>query len=99
MISYGEEVDTKKVKVKLSAPNMFEMFAAQPQGGEASGSYWLINSSKADRFCGAIFEIGVPLNEPIPETTGLYARVVGYLKKGTVISNGDGTRESPYVIK
>ena len=98
-IIYGEEVETKKVKVKLSAPNMYEMFGAQPQRDSLCISYWLVNSSKADRITGAIYNLGVPLNEEISKYTGMYVRVVGYLKKGTVISSGDGTFDSPYTIK
>ena len=98
-IIYKEEKETKKYKVMLSAPNMYEMFSAQPvKDGEAL-SYWLINSSLKDRTTGAISDIGVPLNQEIPEYASLHIRIIAYLKKGTVITSGKGTYESPYRIQ
>ena len=98
-IIYGEEVKTEKYKVKVSAPDMFEMFAAQPQRDSYCGSFWTKNASQGERMIGAIYNIGVPLNQEIPMYMPLGVRVVGYLKKDTVVSSGDGTFESPYVIK
>ena len=62
-------------------------------------SYWLINTSKGDRVTGAISLIGVPLNQRIPLYMNSYVRVVGYLKKGTVVSSGSGSYHDPYFIK
>ena len=98
-IIYKEEIETQKYRVLLSAPNMYEMFSAQPQLNSDCLSYWLINTSKADRTTGAISLIGVPLNQTIPLYLNSYVRVVGFLKKGTVISSGLGTFESPYIVK
>lgn len=98
-IIYGEEVETTEVKAKLSAPNMYEMFAAQPQRDTQNWSYWLINSSKARRITGLIYTMGVPINEAIPQLTSAHIRVVGYVKADTVIVNGEGTYESPYLVK
>ena len=98
-IIYKEEEETKKYKVKLSAPNMYEMFAAQPQRGSGSWSYWLVNSSKGKRITGLIYNPGVPINEEISSFMEAHIRVVGYLKKEATISSGEGTYESPYVIK
>lgn len=98
-ILYGEEVETKKIKTKVAAPDMFEMFAAQPQRDSECSSFWLINSSKADRIVGAVYLIGVPINEKMPAYGDMRIRVAGYLKKNTIISSGNGTYYSPYVIK
>ena len=98
-ILYGEEVETKTIKSKVAAPDMFEMFAAQPQRDSGCSSYWLINSSKADRIVGAVYVIGVPINEEMPAYSDMYIRVAGYLKKNTIISSGDGTHYSPYIVK
>ena len=98
-ILYGEEVETKKIKAKVAAPDMFEMFAAQPQRHSECSSYWLINSSKADRIVGAVYLIGVPINEEMPASADMYIRVAGYVKKNIVISSGNGTYYSPYIIK
>ena len=98
-IIYGEEVKTETYKVKLGAPNMYEMFSAMPERDSNCASYWYINSSKAKRITGAVSTIGVPLNQEIPIYLESNIRVVGYLKSGTVISSGKGTFESPYKIK
>jgi hypothetical protein len=100
-IIYGTEVSTKKYKVKLSAPNMFEMFSAQTNNllGHSSGSYWYLNTSKTSNVCGAVTDIGVPVNGTIDDYYKFGIRVVGYFKKSILISSGKGTAESPYIIK
>ena len=97
-IIYGNEIKNKKYKVVLSAPNMFEMFSAQPQNA-ATGSYWMINTSQTAGVGAAVYEIGVPINEKIDHTARLGVRVVAFTKKDTTISSGNGTEENPYVIK
>ena len=94
---YGEEKETKKYKVKLSAPNMYEMFSAVIKDG-AMNPYWLINSSKAKRKT-AVIGNNDPYEEEITKYKTAYVRVVGYLKKGTKISTGEGTLENPYIVK
>ena len=53
-IIYGKEIETKKYKVKLSAPNMYEMFSAQSATEKFanSRSYWLLNTSNTKRKTG-----------------------------------------------
>ncbi len=91
--NYGKETDTKKYKVKFSAPNTYDMFSAM-QGG---GSYWLINSSKNDNLRNAVSLIGVYLYD---ETTinSFGVRLVGYLKDNVTIVSGKGTYDNPYKI-
>ena len=100
-IIYGTETKTQKYNAVLSAPNMYEMFSAQStQSLEISSrSYWLLNSSLANRTVGAITDIGVPLNEEVPDYYDFGVRVVGYLKKDVVVTSGKGTEEIPYKIK
>lgn len=98
-IIYGEEIKKEKYEVVLSAPDMFEMFAAQPQNSGEITSYWTANISQKDRTVGAIYNIGVPLNQEIPKNMSLKIRVVGFLKKDTVITDGNGTIQKPYKIK
>lgn len=100
-IIYGKEIEIKKYQAKLSAPNMYEMFSAQTKldfNGK-SYSYWLLNTSKANRIAGAITDIGVPVNEVIPPYLSYGIRFVAYLKKDKVISSGEGTSYFPYIIK
>lgn len=100
-IIYGEEVETKKYKVKLSVPNMYEMFSAQSRISSnyaKTHSYWLLNTSKTDRIAGAITDIGVPVNEEIGEYDTYGVRLVAYFKSGTIVTKGYGTRAYPYSV-
>lgn len=100
LIMYGKEKSTKKYTVKLSAPNMYELFSTKSSGFTTSESYWLINNTEKERFTGLIYKGGVPFNtEIILDNEELNVRVVGYLNKNTVISGGAGTEESPYILK
>ena len=101
MIVYKQEKKTNTYKLKLSPPNMFDMFSAQVKNYEFdSHSYWLINSSMStEKYGGVVTDIGVALNESIPKYEKFGVRVVAYAKKGTVISSGKGTYNSPYIIK
>ncbi len=100
-IVYGEEEKTVTYRVKISPPNMYDMFSAQEFGRtNHSHSYWLLNStSSTNRYCGVITDIGVPLNESIGQYDAYGVRAVAYIRKGAVISNGSGTYESPYKLK
>ena len=96
-IIYGKEIETREYKVVFSAPNMYEMFSAQPQSVKAR-SYWMCNSSKAKSIVAAVYDIGVPM-EKLQDVEEAGIRVVGYLRKDMVISSGEGTLESPYIVK
>lgn len=97
-IIYGNEVETKEYKAVLFAPNMYEMFSAQPQNSGCR-SYWMLNTSKGKRIAGVVYEIGVPVNGSIGSYFEAGIRVAGYLKADTTISSGSGTLEDPYVLK
>ena len=100
-IVYGEATKYNKYKVKLSAPSMYDMFSAQVnREAQNSHSYWLCDTATGNgRTAGAITDIGVPINEELQPYYQLGIRVVGFLKKGTVVSNGNGTYNSPYKLK
>ena len=101
-IIYGEETKTKKYKLKLSPPNMYEMFSAQTgvRDDYSQNSYWLLNSSTSkNRYAGVVSRSGTVLNEPIEEDEEFGVRVVAFIKKGAVITSGDGSFEDPYVVK
>lgn len=97
-IIYGEEIKTKKYSVVLSAPNMYEMFGAQPQSA-AARSYWMVNTSQKENVGAGILGMGVPINGKIEDNTRLGIRVLAFVKKDTVISSGDGSANNPYIIK
>ena len=98
-IIYGEETETKEYEVVLSAPNMYEMFSAIPKREFVYASYWYLNTSKGNRVAAVVMDGGVPVNEKIGDYDKFGMRVVGYLKKDSVISSGDGTINSPYIVK
>ena len=75
---------------------MYEMFSAKSEN--IITSYWMINSSKGN-YVAAMYEVGVPMNEKMDSYVSAGIRVVGYLKKNTVISSGNGTLDTPYVVK
>lgn len=95
-IIYKGEEKTEKYKVKLSAPNMYELFSAHPGEGY---SYWLINTSKTENKVAAVSDLGVCINEDMPKGKMLSVRVVGFVNKNMVISSGRGTPDSPYMLK
>ena len=101
-IIYGAETKNNKYKVKLSPPNMYDMFSAQSIDRlKPSRSYWLINSSTSKkRYAGVITDIGVPVNEEeFPDYDEYGVRAVAFVKKNTVISSGKGTYYKPYILK
>ena len=93
-IKYGEEIKTRKYTVKFSAPNMYDMYTAQ-----AGNSFWLVNSSKQERVHGAVHDTGIPKMEEVSYYEEFGIRLVGYIKDNVIISSGNGTIASPYVLK
>lgn len=92
--NYKEETKTKKYKVKLSVPNMYEMFSAKDSGR----SYWLINSSQNKNRQNIVSDIGVIYYSEIEESIESNARIVGYLNAKCKITSGSGTELDPYKI-
>ena len=96
---YEKEDNTKKYKVKLSAPNMYEMFSAYSSDNENRlGSYWLINSSKTAERNMAVLDNAYMINEKSDNYQQYGIRVVGYLNKDIKIVSGRGLINNPYVI-
>lgn len=98
MIRYGKESTTKKYKVKISAPNMYEMFSAFDYNSVTMKSYWLINSSKAQYIKALISDIGVAMYGALYDNVEYGVRPVGYLNKDCSVVSGTGTYEDPYII-
>ena len=99
-IIYKAETQTKKYKVVLSAPNMYEIFSAQAIGKESvSGSFWCTNTSLKEGVQCAIYDLGVPVNEEAVPYARYGVRPVGFIKTDTVVTNGKGTIDKPYKIK
>lgn len=93
---YGKEQETKKYKVKLSAPNMYEMFSTIEN--LKNSSYWLVNSSETKYYKAVTSDVGVVISGEIGDYTKFGVRVVGNLSKSVIITKGNGTLEKPYGI-
>lgn len=94
-IIYKEETKREKYKVKLSAPNMYELFSASSGGF----SYWYSNTSEKEDIAAAVADYGICINEKMSNSMALNVRLVGFINKSVVISSGDGTSVSPYMLK
>ncbi len=94
--NYGKEKETKKYKVKISSPNMYEMFSA---ASDTSSSYWLLNSSTNVDENPGMSDTGAVMYGFASHDYKYGIRPVAYLDSKCVISSGRGTRTNPYVIK
>ena len=95
---YGKQTETKKYKVKLSAPNMYEMFSSKSTVVNSTRSYWLINSTKNELQKTAVTDAGVVLTDGIGNYDKYGIRVVANLKKSVNITKGNGTVDFPYTV-
>ena len=96
-IQYGKETTTKKYKVKLSAPNIYEMFSAYTNTFGNMKAHWLINSSKQDVTKSAMTDIGVIITI-VGDYDEFGIRVVANLQENIMITKGKGTFDNPYNI-
>ncbi|MBR2246983.1 MAG: DUF5011 domain-containing protein [Bacilli bacterium] len=100
-IKYKKEMETKKYKVKLFAPNMYDMFSAfvyNQRDGATMGSYWLINSSKKQYKKALITDIGYITNEDMYDFHEFGIRLCGYMNSDIKVVSGEGTKNNPYKI-
>lgn len=97
-IQYGKESSKESYKVKLSAPNMYEMFSARSTSTTKTSSYWLINSSEEPYYKAVVTDAGVVITENVGDFDDYGLRVVGNLKKNVIITKGNGTKSNPYNI-
>ena len=95
--SYGKEVGTKKYEVKVSAPNMYDMFSASNDSTQL-GPYWLINSSKNNSYKLGITNSGTVIYDEFGLVTDFGIRPVVYLNKNCLIVSGSGTKNKPFKI-
>lgn len=97
-ILYGKEIDTKTYTVKVSVPNMYDMFSAYDGFTMGVTSTWYVNSSKTDGYGAATYEAGSANNDEISFGSGFGIRPVGFINKKAFVTSGNGTNVSPYVI-
>lgn len=94
---YGKETSTEKYKVKLSAPDMFEMFSGQSDQLSFT-SYWFKNSSKNSDYVYMMSNLGEVYYTSQSPNSKNGIRVVGYFDKDCSIVSGTGTLDNPYKI-
>lgn len=98
-IVYGDEKTTKKYKVKLAAPDMYDLFSAGMMEAEGGYSYWLTNSTTDGKRPAVVSENASIINEEISNASFFGVRLVGYLKDDVLINSGKGTETHPYIVK
>ena len=96
LATYSGKKDVKKYKVKLSAPNMYELYSGVSTTDVQS--YWLINSSKTENRKYLVSNNNVIYYNEMSDFTVTGVRVRGYLDKNVTILSGNGTKNSPYVL-
>lgn len=97
-IKYGNESSTKKYKVRLAAPDIYEMFTAADFHAQNTSSYWFINSSRRENTKAVMAEIGTVLYGDLYNYANYGVRPVGFLDKNCTIVRGDGSYNNPYII-
>lgn len=95
---YNAEVSTKKYKVKISSPNMYDMYSAV-SNNPYSRSYWLINSTKSEKEVPGVSDTGSVMYGEGSMNYAYGVRPVVYFDKKVVITNGKGTIDEPFIIK
>lgn len=95
---YKKEKENKKYTVKVSSPNMYEMFSATTDSSSIY-SYWLVNSTISSVENPGMSEIGAVMYGKASSFYTYGVRPVANFHKAVVISSGKGTKNNPYIIK
>lgn len=96
--NYKKEVKTKKYKVRVSSPNMYEMFSATTDDSLIS-SFWFVNSTISDVENPGMSEIGAVMYGEDSSSYTYGIRPVASFAKSVVINSGKGTKENPYIVE
>ena len=97
-ITYLGKKSIKKYKSRLSIPSTFEIFSAKAKDSSTIGS-WCIDSSKADNTKAVINPIGTMSYDFADDYSRSGIKGRAYLNSDVLITEGDGTKYSPYIIK
>lgn len=87
-----------KYKVRISAPNAYEIFSAKNTSQDDS-DYWYLNSSKTDNIKYVMASAGSPFTQTLNDATQAGVKLVAYFNKDVRIVSGTGLREDPYYVK
>ena len=94
-ILYGKEVSTKEIKVKLTAPNIYDLYSVS----NSDAREYLFANEIQDGEIAVLLEDGTIGDMRYNYLDKYYVRPVAFLKEGIKIVNGKGTDDDPYIIK
>lgn len=94
--NYKKEKKNKKYDVKLSVPNLYEMFSASTNN---TSSYKLINSLEDGSQNLGVSETGSVMYGIDTKYLSYGIRLVANFSKSCVINSGEGTETSPFIIR
>lgn len=94
--TYGNEIKKNKYNVKLSAPNLYDIFSSATT---ETSSYKLINSVSDGRENYGISDTGSVMYGEFTQYSTYGIRLVANFNKSCVINSGEGTINKPFIIK
>jgi len=94
-ILYGKEVSTKEYKVKLAAPNVYDLYSVS---NSYTRDYLFANEIKGN-VVAVLLEDGTLADMRYNYLDKYYVRPVAFLKAEIKIVSGKGIYDNPYVIK
>lgn len=97
LATYSGKKTTKKYKVTLVAPDMYELFSGADS--KSKSSYWLRNSSKEQYRKYLVSNTNIIYYTQIPDTMVAGVKVVAYVNSSATILSGKGTESNPYVLE
>ena len=95
---YNSQASTKNYTVKVSSPNMYDMYSAVSDNPDLK-SYWLINTSKSENEVPGVSDTGSVMYGEGSVNYSYGIRPVVYFNKKIVITGGKGTLNEPFIIK
>ncbi len=97
-ITYKGKHDTKKYKVRLSAPSTFTIFSAQKKNSASLG-FWLRDSSYEKNKKVMIYPAGTTTYDYASDSSKASVKVSIFFDKDVYIKEGEGTKEKPFEVK
>lgn len=92
-ILYGKESKTKKYKMKISIPNIYDLYTC-----DSYDEYYVLNSSQ-DKDKHLVVSYGTVTNIRYDARYDYAVRPVAYIKSTKSIVSGTGLNDDPYILK
>lgn len=94
-VLFGKEVSSKEYKVKLAAPNIYDLYSAP---SSSISEYLFAVQTQNDRIP-VMLEDGMIIDRTYYSKDQYYVRPIAFLKEGSKVVSGKGTYDNPYIIK